>query len=367
MNAMPGTPTSLVDRPGLVDQWYVVAEAADVGPGGPPLAVTLLGRPLVLWRAAGTDHADAGQIDVGQIDAGEIDADQIDGGQPVAGQIVAAPDRCPHREAPLSQGSVDDGRLVCRYHGWTFGAGGRCVLVPSSGEGRPVPPAAHLPIVRVVERYGLVWVSLGEPRRDVPHLAVDDDPSFRRINSGVEVWATSATRMTDNFLDIAHFPYVHVGTFGIADRTEVPPLDLEPLDDDFFGYRYDVEVANTAGATASGSSDAVVGRHMTTGFHLPFTVRSTIRYEHGLVHVILLCSTPIDDVTSYFTFVVWRNDDGSVPADEVIAFDRAIGAEDRAMLERIPGVLPLESTATVSVQSDRASVEWRRRFADLAH
>ena len=52
-----------------------------------------------------------------------------------------------------------------------------------------------------------------------------------------------------------------------------------------------------------------------------------------------------------------------MPAEEVIAFDRAIGAEDKRMLERVPGVLPLDHTATVSVQADRASVEWRRRLA----
>ena len=104
---------------------------------------------------------------------------------------------------------------------------------------------------------------------------------------------------------------------------------------------------------------------MSTGFHLPFVVRSTIHYEDGLDHLILLCSTPIDDTTSLFTFVVWRNDDASVPAEEVIAFDRAIGAEDKEMLERIPGVLPLDQGATVSVQADRASVEWRRRLAAL--
>jgi hypothetical protein len=104
---------------------------------------------------------------------------------------------------------------------------------------------------------------------------------------------------------------------------------------------------------------------MTTGFNLPFTVLSTIHYETGLDHLILLCSTPIDDVTSYFTFVIWRNDDFSVSAEEVIAFDRAIGAEDKVMLERVRGVLPLDQTATVSVQSDKPSVEWRRQLATL--
>ena len=143
--------------------------------------------------------------------------------------------------------------------------------------------------------------------------------------------------MTDNFLDISHFPYVHVGTFGIESNTLVPKIELVQLDDDFYGYDYTVEVGNEAGALASGIDADVVTRRMTTGFNLPFTVRSTIHYETGLDHLILLCSTPVDDVTSLFTFVIWRNDDHSVPAEEVIAFDRAIGAEDKRMLERVPG------------------------------
>ena len=196
-------------------------------------------------------------------------------------------------------------------------------------------------------------------------MEAEDDPTYRRINSGVDTWTTSATRMTDNFLDISHFPWVHKGTFGIAANQNVPKIDLEQLDDDFFGYRYEVEVGNEAGAASSGLDAEVITRRMSTGFNLPFTVRSTIHYETGLDHLILLCSSPIDDVTSYFTFVIWRNDDFSVPGEEVISFDRAIGAEDKVMLERVPGVLPLDQLATVSVQSDKASVEWRRQLAAL--
>ena len=104
---------------------------------------------------------------------------------------------------------------------------------------------------------------------------------------------------------------------------------------------------------------------MTTGFALPFTVRSTIRYATGLEHVLLLLTTPMDDVTSYFTFVVWRNDDGAGSAEEVVAFDRRIGQEDQAMLERIPSVLALEGAPTVSVPADRPSLAWRRQFVAL--
>ena len=322
----------LVEAPALRGYWYVVAESDDITAG--PHAVRVLGEAVVVWR--GPD-----------------------------GALVAAPDRCPHREAPLSLGTVDDGCLSCCYHGWKFGAEGRCVRVPSAPEGMPVPPKSHLPTYHVVERYGLVWLCLDEPVAGIPEMTADGDPTYRRINSGVDVWTTSATRMTDNFMDISHFPYVHVGTFGIPENQLVPKISMEELDADFYGYRYEAEVGNENGAASSGIAAKVITRQMTTGFNLPFTVRSTIHYETGLDHLILLCTTPVDDVTSYFTFVIWRNDDFSVPAEEVISFDRAIGAEDKAMLEKVPGVLPLDQTATASVQADKPSVEWRRQLAAL--
>lgn len=324
--------TTFVHEPALADCWYPVVDSADLVDG--PIAVRLLGDDLVLWRDS-------------------------------SGVVVVAPDRCPHREAPLSIGTVSGGVLACAYHGWAFGDGGTCVSVPSSGAGAAIPPAAHLPCRTAQERYGLVWVCPGEPRLPIPEIAHDDDPAFRRINTGVEPWAVSTPRMVDNFLDVSHFPYVHTGTFGGAQEEKVPKIDLEQLDD-FYGYAYEVDAFNPDEAQAtSGSTDAVVHRHMSTGFALPFSVRSTIRYEDGLEHILLLCSTPVDDENSLFTFVVWRNDDHSADPEETIAFDRAIGAEDKAMLEQVPGTLPLGRTDLASVQSDKPSVEWRRRFAEL--
>lgn len=327
--------TTFATEPRLRQAWHPVAESTDVGDA--PHAVELLTERLVLWR----------------------DPD---------GAIVAAPDRCPHREAPLSAGWAEDGELVCPYHGWRFGAGGRCVEVPSSGRGAPVPPAAHLPCVHVTERYGLVWLCLDTPAGDLPVIPNEDDPTFRRINSGIQLWNTAATRMVDNFMDISHFPWVHAGTFGNRQSPAVPKIELGELDHGWYGYAYEVDAQNPEAALATtGTTEAVVHRQMSTGFHLPLTVRSTIRYADGLEHILLLCSTPIDDARSYFTFVVWRNDDFSVDPQEVIAFDRAIGEEDRIMLERVCGTLPLGRTDLVSVQSDKASVEWRRQLAAFLH
>ncbi|MDG2232268.1 MAG: aromatic ring-hydroxylating dioxygenase subunit alpha [Ilumatobacter sp.] len=325
--------TRFVHRDALRTAWYPVAQSGDVSDA--PLAVRLLGDDLVVWRG-------------------------------VDGALAVAPDRCPHREAPLSIGTVTNGQLACAYHGWTFGSDGTCVSIPSSGPSATIPPMAHLPCMQVQERYGLVWVCPGEPATDIVRIVQDDDPAFRRLNTEVEPWATSTPRLVDNFMDFSHFPWVHTGTFGGAQDPYVPQIELSQLDEDFFGYTYEVDASNPDEATAvSGSDDDVVHRTMSTGFALPFVVRSTIRYDDGLEHILLLCSTPVDDLNSLFTFVVWRNDDHSKDPEEILAFDRAIGAEDKAMLERVPGTLPLGRTGVVSVQSDKPSVEWRRRFAEM--
>jgi phenylpropionate dioxygenase-like ring-hydroxylating dioxygenase large terminal subunit len=238
--------------------------------------------------------------------------------------------------------------------------------VPSANAGVPAPPRAHLQTYRTDERYGLVWICLGEPSAPIPCVPEADDPTYRRINTPVEVWQTSATRMSDNFCDITHFPYVHIGTFGGAQDPHVPKIEMGPLDEHFYGYRYEVKAANSGvGSVSSGQTESVIERAMTTGFTMPFVVRSTIAYNTGLSHIILMLSTPIDDVTSYFTFVIWRNDDFSVSAEEVIRFDLAIGAEDKRMLELLDGVLPLDQTTLVSVQADKCSVEWRRQLLAL--
>lgn len=312
----------------LRTQWYVVADVDDVADA--PVRVTLLGDRYVLWR--GPD-----------------------------GAVSAAPDRCPHREAPLSEGTISNGCLVCPYHAWTFDGGGVCVDVPSSGPGATIPSAANLQMIAVRERYGLVWVCPGTPESEPPEIPQDRDPSYRRVTAAVETWSVSATRMVDNFCDVAHFPYVHAGTIGSETDPIVAPIHVEELDADFTGYRYTVDVRDEHGNE--------VRQRMSTAFHLPFVVRSNTSYESGPRtghdRVLLLCTTPIDDVTSLFTFVSWRNHDHELSAEEFIAFDRAIGAEDKTMLERIGGVLPLDHSATVSVRADRLSVEWRRSLATL--
>ena len=325
--------SSPLDHHPLDHHWYAVATVDAIGGG--PVSVEVLDTSYVIWRTA--DH-----------------------------QLIATLDRCSHREARLSLGSVEAGCLRCPYHGWTFGEDGRCVNIPSSGDAAAIPPAAHLAPVPVAEHYGLVWLCPSEPQHPVPHLGVDGDGSFTRLNTGMQVWNCSATRMIDNMLDVAHFPYVHAGTFGREQEQVVPNFSLQQLDDTFHGYEYAVVINNEGEAKAmSGGGDDVIGLEMSTGFALPFSVRSTMSYENGIEQVLFMTAAPISTERSYFTFVLWRNDDVSTTGQQIVDFELEVAREDKAMLERLSGELALGRGDLVDVQSDKASLEWRRRYRAL--
>ena len=289
------------------------------------------------------------------------------------GQIVAALDSCTHRQAPLSKGTLEDGCLRCPYHGWLFGDEGHCLEVPSASEGLPIPPKANLKSLHVEEKYGLVWLCPNEPDAPIPEVAADSDSSFTRLNTKMQIWNTDSTRMIDNMLDISHFPYTHRGTFGIEQETVVPRIKLEQLDETFFGYGYEVKI-NNVGSTKvmSGGGDDIVKLFMTTGFALPFSVLSTMSYETGVEQKLFMTAAPIEEGKSIYTFVIWRNDDVSALvehdrtiANEVIDLELAVVLEDQMMLEKLEGQLPLEQGVLVDVQSDKPSLEWRRRYKEL--
>ncbi len=144
-------------------------------------------------------------------------------------------DRCPHRHAPLSRGTVrPDGRLACGYHGWHFdGDGdGRSPAVPNLGK---CTAAAF----QVVEHHGWLWLAnTATPRTALPDLvlgASDDDRQWDFVGSHAVRAEAPLHVVLDNFSENEHTPYVHgrlgwreedaaqvtVETRCLPDRTEV--------------------------------------------------------------------------------------------------------------------------------------------------
>ena len=137
------------------------------------------------------------------------------------GQAVALEDWCPHRGAPLSLGTVVEGKLVCGYHGLEMGCDGRTLSMPGQR-------VASFPAVRsfpVVERHGFVWLWPGDAARADPALIPDlhwaRDPAWA-YGGGLYHIDCDYRLMVDNLMDLTHETYVHAGSIGQKEIDETP-------------------------------------------------------------------------------------------------------------------------------------------------
>jgi phenylpropionate dioxygenase-like ring-hydroxylating dioxygenase large terminal subunit len=135
--------------------------------------------------------------------------------------IVALVDRCPHRGVQLSLGKVKDGCLECPFHGWRFGAEGKCQFVPLNPDARRELLSARALPCR--ERGGLVWIACGDVATGEPHVPEALERKGARVSFHVEEWRCHWTRAMENMLDSPHLPYVHRATIGRAMAARMRP------------------------------------------------------------------------------------------------------------------------------------------------
>jgi phenylpropionate dioxygenase-like ring-hydroxylating dioxygenase large terminal subunit len=286
----------------------------------------------------------------------------------IDGRAVAVADRCPHRGSPLSAGCVTAGAIQCAYHGFRFGPDGRCVAIPALGGGAPIPPKADArAAARVEERYGLVWLAPREPLAPIIDVPEWDDPAFVVAPLPDQAWQAGAAQMVDNFLDLAHFPFTHMGTFGDPDDIEVPPYSVER---DGLAFTCDYVHSSKRLADSMGSADFEVAPRRSTWWYVaPFAIRLRIDYPaDDVVLTILFFHQPIDATTTKLYCFDIRNDiaDGRTTAEETVAFQLAVAEEDRVLLERIVSkAVSLDLQAEVHTRADRITLEMRRVLLDL--
>lgn len=162
--------------------WCIAARSVALGES--PLARSINGRPVVLYR----------------------DGD---------GRATALEDRCPHKNVALSLGRVRGGTLECRYHGWRFDPSGAVVEVPCRSPEERLPQC-RVPSYRVVERDGWIWVRLetNQPEPAEPP-AYPQDGRFYWFDLEYLVDAP-VDLILENGLDCSHTGFAHEGLFRSA-------------------------------------------------------------------------------------------------------------------------------------------------------
>jgi phenylpropionate dioxygenase-like ring-hydroxylating dioxygenase large terminal subunit len=323
-------------HPSMRRCWHPVARSAEVTDA--PTRAVLLGQPLVLFRSHGA--------------------------------VSCFVDRCPHRRAPLSLGSCDGATLQCAYHGWRFGGDGRCVGIPALGDGATVPSQARLTAVAAVEeRSGMVFVAPDDPVAPLGRIPESEDPAFE-IGELPPIRArASVGLLADNFLDIAHFPFVHRGTFGADEAAEIGRYEVE-RDGWSFTARREHPFANREDpGVAQGIRPLVQSRRLTYRLDAPFHLQLRIDFvEAGGANVIGFFLQPETDDQCRIYTTLWRNDLAGDPdaMANAIKFEIEVLEEDLRIQESFDElVLPLDLSVELHTRADRSTLELRRLLGDL--
>jgi phenylpropionate dioxygenase-like ring-hydroxylating dioxygenase large terminal subunit len=310
--------------PQLHSYWHPVAQATEVL--DKPVPVTLLGHKLVVVR--------------------------------LDGRARCFRDLCIHRGTPLSLGWIEGGELVCSYHGWRYRADGACSRIPALPADRAIPRRARVDAFKVDERCGLIWVCLGEPAADVPEFPEFDDAAYKVTLYPPVRWRCSAARQTENFVDQAHFAWLHEGILGDRDHPETATFEIERFGEEL-RYRY----------TDQPNPMHPVPHDRVYRLHRPFTVhqRKIRAGEHDVEASYSSCC-PVSAGTSIGYLLVARNF-ALDPVEEARRFqlDRLIQAQDQPVVEaQRPDELPLDLSAELHIKGpDAVAVAYRRLIAEL--
>ena len=140
----------------------------------------------------------------------------------LSGEVVALHDRCPHRFAPLSRGTLLGDVVQCKYHGLQFDRSGSCVLNP---HGDTIGPTNRVRSYAIQETPDLVWIWMGDPElahaKDLPDLSYMNGAGVRTVHTYLKA-DYRYDILIDNLLDLSHTDYLHVGSFtnGACARSE---------------------------------------------------------------------------------------------------------------------------------------------------
>ncbi len=161
-----------------------------------------------------------------------------------SGQFGLVDRHCTHRRADLSYGWVENCGIRCSYHGWLFGADGRCLEQPFDDIANPgtrLKERCSVKAYPVRPMAGILWAYMGPD--PAPELPVWEPFTWK--NGFVEVVGCDIPcnwlQCQENSIDPVHFEWMH-DTWPSrikGDRSVTAPKHLKLAFDEFeFGFQY---------------------------------------------------------------------------------------------------------------------------------
>jgi len=207
----------------------------------------------------------------------------------------------------------------------------------------------------VIERYGLLFTSLGTPRRDLVHIEEAMASDRRHVPCGWFTIRASGLRMVENFLDMAHFPYVHAGILGEEPRTEVMAYESR-----IERETHEVWAKGCRFWQPRAAATDDTGTLMDIDYRVPSPfIVMLYRFAPSAPHrrdCIAMFIQPMQADHCRATAVMWLVDEISTHT-AMLHFEQVIVLQDRLILEnQEPRLLPLDPRAEIPTRADGSSV-----------
>jgi phenylpropionate dioxygenase-like ring-hydroxylating dioxygenase large terminal subunit len=319
----------------LINNWYVLGLSADVG--AEPVGTHALGQDFVLFR----------------------DAD---------GVVHCLSDTCVHKGGSLCRGKVVDGTVECPYHGWRYNGAGECVLIPSLGPDARLPKRARVDAYPTDERWGWIWVFLGDlPADERPPLPdhfpeIDTQDGDWRFNRGKAQFQCNWVRAIENGVDRTHAIFVHTD-FGNPVDPIAKPYDV--IDEAHRLYGAAVrKPLNKRGDWRQEIPDERDERKTEVQIYVPApSIRIQMHMQPPKSMIIVTAYTPIHDGLTQLHFIQARNfmTDEKYDEDSLKRVYLVLG-EDAAVLDHLkPARVPPTLADELLLESDKHGVMFRQK------
>ena len=216
---------------------------------------------------------------------------------------------------------------------------------------------------------GLVWLAPQRPVAELLPVPEFDDPSYGRIALDVATSRAAAGLMADNFLDLAHFPFVHASTFGTEEDPSVPAYDVLPTEHGF-SYSYTHAYLNSEDpGVPRGDRQLLQHRDVAYDYLPPFQLVLRIRHIEAGGHTVIVYPLQPEtvDSTRAYTWIL-RDEMGGSPPDleSMRTFEQRILDEDVVLQDKFEiDALPLDLRSELHVKADAAGIAFRRCLASF--
>jgi len=211
----------------------------------------------------------------------------------------------------------------------------------------------------ILKKFGFIWTSLGTPPEELFPVPETDEPDRRYVPCGAISVKASGLRIVENFLDMAHFPFVHTDILGSEPHTEVMHYNAEIRRDvdEVWATNCQFFQPQAALSATDGIMTQYIYRVMT-----PFTtlLYKTCPNSANRWDVICLFVQPLDPDRCRAHPVMYLIDDVSTTS-ALVQFQQLIFLQDRIILEnQRPVLLPLEPRTEIPTRADATSIAYRR-------